>query len=309
MSEDIFDGQILANKLSKLNSSQQSIESLSRWCITHRKKARQIVESWDKQFKSAQRDQRVSFLYLANDILQNNRRKGNEFVNEFLKVLPAALKNVYGTGDENGKKAASRLVDIWEERKVFGSRVQNLKDAVLGKNLPSDPAVASNVDSSDPIKIVKRDAHFLRIKLAVGAMPEKILTSFQTVNDQNVNEQDAFNKFKSAILRAGEIERNAEGMSSQANMQGSHLVNDIQEQETILQQCINQLESAEGTRSALVSQLKDALGEQEPILERIRAQLQTIYSFCHSPPKPIHLRRFKIISPTLVCKQHSGNFT
>lgn len=51
-------------------------------------------------------------------------------------------------------------------------------------------------------------------------MPEKILTSFQTVNDQNVNEQDAFNKFKSAILRAGEIERNAEGMSSQGMSHG-----------------------------------------------------------------------------------------
>lgn len=54
-------------------------------------------------------------------------------------------------------------------------------------------------------------------------------------------------------------------------MQGSHLVNDIQEQETILQQCINQLESAEGTRSALVSQLKDALGEQVPFVLRIWA--------------------------------------
>lgn len=45
-------------------------------------------------------------------------------------------------------------------------------------------------------------------------MPEKILTSFQSVHDQNVDEQDAFNKFKSAVLRAAEIKRNAEGMSS-----------------------------------------------------------------------------------------------
>lgn len=84
--------------------------ALSRLCISHRKKAKQIVETWDKAFSSAQREQRVSFLYLANDILQNSRRKGSEFVNEFWKVLPAALKNVYENGDENGKKAASRLV-------------------------------------------------------------------------------------------------------------------------------------------------------------------------------------------------------
>lgn len=92
--------------------------ALSRWCITHRKKAKQIVESWDKLFKSAQRDQRVSFLYLANDILQNSKRKGTEFMNEFWKVLPAALKYVYETGDDGGKKAACRLVVLFFHVKV-----------------------------------------------------------------------------------------------------------------------------------------------------------------------------------------------
>lgn len=84
--------------------------ALSRWCITHRKKAKQIVETWDKLFNSSQKERRVSFLYLANDILQNSRRKGSEFVNEFWKVLPVALKHVYDDGDEYGKKAVARLV-------------------------------------------------------------------------------------------------------------------------------------------------------------------------------------------------------
>ncbi|CAK9180815.1 unnamed protein product [Ilex paraguariensis] len=233
MSDDIFGGQILADKLSKLNSSQQSIESLSRWCISYRKKAKQIVETWDKLFKSAQREQRVSFLYLANDILQNSRRKGSEFVNEFWKVLPASLKHVYENGDENGKKAASRLcistypflgwdwggkigqVDIWEERKVFGSRGQNLKDEMLGKNPP--PLLVSNGKNSNPIKIVKRDAHSLRIKLAVGAIPERIVTAFHLVHDANVNEEAALDKCKDAVRRAGEMDKDVDNMSAQAH--------------------------------------------------------------------------------------------
>ena len=84
--------------------------ALSRWCISHRKKAKQIVETWEKFFNSSQKEQRISFLYLANDILQNSRRKGSEFVNEFWKVLPAALKHVYENGDEHGKKVVTRLV-------------------------------------------------------------------------------------------------------------------------------------------------------------------------------------------------------
>uniref|UniRef100_A0A7C9CZW0 CID domain-containing protein n=1 Tax=Opuntia streptacantha TaxID=393608 RepID=A0A7C9CZW0_OPUST len=110
MSNDVFDVKILAEKLSKLNNSQQSIESLSRWCISHRRKARHIVETWEKMFSSSQKERCISFLYLANDILQNSRRKGSEFVNEFWKVLPAALRQVYDNGDESGKRAATRLM-------------------------------------------------------------------------------------------------------------------------------------------------------------------------------------------------------
>ncbi|KAG5556108.1 hypothetical protein RHGRI_006659 [Rhododendron griersonianum] len=259
MSDNVFDGQIFAEKLSKLNSSQQSIESLSRLCISHRKKARQIVETWDKAFSTAQRDQRVSFLYLANDILQNSRRKGSEFVNEFWKVLPAALKHVYDNGDENGKKAACRLVDIWEERKVFGSRGQNLKDEMLGKHPP--PSI-SNGKSSNPIKIVKRDSHSLRIKLAVGGMPEKILTAFQSAHDENVTEETALNKCKAAASLVGKMEKEVEITSAQGNQQGSLLIDEIQEQENILEQCVSQLENAEASRGALVSQLKEAIQEQ-----------------------------------------------
>lgn len=86
------------------------LSALSRWCISHRKKAKQVVETWEKLFKSAPNEQRVSFLYLSNDILQNSRRKGSEFVNEFWKVLPGALKTLYDSGIESCRKVAFRLV-------------------------------------------------------------------------------------------------------------------------------------------------------------------------------------------------------
>jgi regulator of Ty1 transposition protein 103 len=54
----------------------------------------------------------VPFLYLANDILQNSKRNGTEFVEEFWKVLPGALKNVSENGDDRGKQVASRLVSV-----------------------------------------------------------------------------------------------------------------------------------------------------------------------------------------------------
>uniref|UniRef100_A0A803R9N0 CID domain-containing protein n=1 Tax=Cannabis sativa TaxID=3483 RepID=A0A803R9N0_CANSA len=276
MSNEVFDGPALAEKLSKLNNSQQSIESLSRWCISCRKKAKPIVETWDKFFNSSQREQRISFLYLANDILQNSRRKGSEFVNEFWKVLPGALKLVYENGDEHGKKVATRLVDIWEERKVFGSRGQSLKDEILGK-IP--PTSVSQVKSSNPIKIVKRDAHSVRIKLSVGDLPEKIITAFQSVLDEHVSEEAAIKKCSTALQYVGKIEEDVENASTQGNQQGSGYLDELQEQENLLIHCIEKLENAEATRVLLVSQLKEALQEQESELVHIRTQLQA--ARCH----------------------------
>ncbi|KAL0428375.1 UNVERIFIED_CONTAM: Regulation of nuclear pre-domain-containing protein 1B [Sesamum latifolium] len=274
MVDEAFNEKVLTEKLSKLNSSQQSIESLSRWCISHRKKAKQVVETWEKVFRSAQREQRVSLLYLSNDILQNKAGKGSEFVNEFWKVLPAALKGVYDSGDENCKKVASRLVDIWEERKVFGSRGQNLKNEILGNN----PSPINNGKNSNPIKVVKRDATSLRIKLAVGGLPEKILTALQLVHDEAVNEEAALNKCRNAVSCVREIEKDVVNAASQGNLHGSDVLDNIQKQENIIQQCISELENCEAVRVALVSQLwrstsGSIIALQETKLEQIRNEL------------------------------------
>lgn len=73
-------------------------------------KAKQVVETWARQFHCSPLDQRLAYLYLANDILQNSRRKGSEFVGEFWKVLPDALRDVIDHGDEFGRNSALRLV-------------------------------------------------------------------------------------------------------------------------------------------------------------------------------------------------------
>ncbi|XP_057529676.1 uncharacterized protein LOC130808218 [Amaranthus tricolor] len=80
--------------------------------LTTYSEAEVIITTWNKQFQSSETARKIQLLYLANDILQNNKRKGNEFV-EFWKVLLAALsKDVDDKGDEQGKKVFSRMVKI-----------------------------------------------------------------------------------------------------------------------------------------------------------------------------------------------------
>ncbi|KAL9254670.1 Regulation of nuclear pre-mRNA domain-containing protein, partial [Drosera capensis] len=272
-SSEAFDVKVLTDKLSKLNSSQQT---LSCWCITHRKKARVIVEKWDKLLNAAQKERWVSFLFLANDILQNSRRKGTEFVNEFWKVLPGALKKIYNNGDENDKKAVTRLVGIWEERKVFGSRAQNLKSEILGGD-PSAQVVSNGKISNpipNPIKIVKKDAQSLRIKLAVGDSVEKIVTAFHSVHDEFTNEQDALTNCRATILSVERIEKEVDDTLAKGIPPDSTVLDQLQEQESVLQACVQQLKSAEASRTDLLSQLRAAVHDQEEKLGIIHGQLE-----------------------------------
>lgn len=46
-------------------------------------------------------------------------------------------------------------------------------------------------------------------------MPEKIVTAFQTVHDEQVNEEAALNKCKTAVQNVGKLEVDAENTSGE----------------------------------------------------------------------------------------------
>ena len=108
----------LVDKLHNLNSTQQSIETVSAWCSFYRRDARKVVSIWEQEFVKMPMPKQLAMAYLANDILQNSRKKGPEFVHEFYKTLPRAVKHLLKHGDDKVKKAVNRLVDIWDDRKV-----------------------------------------------------------------------------------------------------------------------------------------------------------------------------------------------
>lgn len=70
-----FNGNTFRDKLGGLNSTQASIETLSNWCCFYRKQAPAVVTCWDAEYTRAPPPRRLVMLYLANDILQNSRRK------------------------------------------------------------------------------------------------------------------------------------------------------------------------------------------------------------------------------------------
>ncbi|KAJ7550425.1 hypothetical protein O6H91_07G100300 [Diphasiastrum complanatum] len=255
-----YTSQILSDKLTKLNNSQQSIETLSHWCIFHRKKAKQVVETWGKEFAVASKDQQVPLLYLANDILQNSRRKGLEFVNEFWKVLPASLKGALESGDESVRTTAFRLIDIWEDRKVFGTFSQSLREELLEKETPS-----------------RLENHGKRLRSSIkikkdGGILEKVATAYLTVHEGVPEEESTLAECSIAISRVESLGR--EAGSQIGNVNETALADELQQQHVVISQCIEFLEASEANRTKLASLLKEALHDQERKLVHIRTQLQ-----------------------------------
>ena len=114
-----FSETAFTKKLEELNSSQQSIQTLSLWVIHHRKHAKTIVQVWQIELIKVKTKKKLTFLYLANDVIQNSRKKGQEFTKAFGGVLINAFTHVAKHSDEKTKNSIGRMLDIWVERNIY----------------------------------------------------------------------------------------------------------------------------------------------------------------------------------------------
>lgn len=281
-----FTDQILSEKLAKLNNSQQSIETLSHWCIFHRKRAAQVVQRWEKDFKASVQPRKVPFLYLANDILQNSRRKGPEFVNEFWKALPSALQDLVENGDDNTRSTVNRLISIWEERKVFGARDQTLKEAFLEG---SEGEGEKEKEREKKGGITRSNSKGKDKSSGGGTSPggkeqgiqsqlsgplEKIAAAHAAVQELASDEESALRKCSAAINDLQALEKQSPLRIAAGPGGTAAVAEELQSKQGTLAKWTNQLEICEKKRSTLVNLLREALRTQESKLERIRSQVQ-----------------------------------
>ncbi len=115
-----FQADMFRSKLSKLTDSTQSIQTLSHWVQHHRKASKESAAVWAAETLRRQDGrERLTMVYLANDILQNSKRKGAEFVRDYGRVLPNVLPVIYSTCDSVIQGKLMRMIGIWDERRVL----------------------------------------------------------------------------------------------------------------------------------------------------------------------------------------------
>ncbi|KAJ3125757.1 Regulation of nuclear pre-mRNA domain-containing protein 1A [Physocladia obscura] len=114
-----FSEEMFQSKLTKLVDTQDSINLVSHWLIYHRKNAKESVTVWAKEFAKVSTNKKLTFLHLANDVLQVSRKKADDFSKEYAKILPTALRQFSTHANDDLKAKVRRLLTIWDERAVY----------------------------------------------------------------------------------------------------------------------------------------------------------------------------------------------
>ncbi|XP_047580625.1 regulation of nuclear pre-mRNA domain-containing protein 2 isoform X7 [Lutra lutra] len=123
----------LDRKFQSVTNTMESIQGLSSWCIENKKHHTTIVYHWMKWLRRSAYPHRLNLFYLANDVIQNCKRKNAIIFREsFADVLPEAAALVK---DPSVSKSIERIFKIWEDRNVYPEEmIMALREALTSMN-------------------------------------------------------------------------------------------------------------------------------------------------------------------------------
>ncbi|KAK5892294.1 hypothetical protein CesoFtcFv8_012686 [Champsocephalus esox] len=111
----------LDRRFQGVSNTMESIQGLSNWCIENKKHHSLIVRYWMKWLKKSDNPHRLNLFYVANDVIQNCKRKNAiVFRASFAEVLPNAAQFIR---DPKVRNSVERIFGIWEERSVYPKEV------------------------------------------------------------------------------------------------------------------------------------------------------------------------------------------
>ncbi len=104
-------------RLTLVNSTQESVQTLSLWILYHRSQHEHLIKTWFKVLKKSKPLHRLTLFYVANDVIQNAKKQnGLIYQQAFKPYLNSAMIYV----KENSiKKKVQRILEIWRERGVY----------------------------------------------------------------------------------------------------------------------------------------------------------------------------------------------
>lgn len=232
----------LEKRFNLVSTSQASIQSLSFFCLHYKEQHRKIAHIWLRCLQKAKVSHRLTLIYLANDIIQNARRKNIlSFRDDFKLILKDTIPYLR---DEKIKKSVERVFSIWQDRNIYDSKFTNeLKNALNGSGriLKSESVKPETVQQG-----VKHSTNDLLASIDALSNIEKSIEKFKSVGEDF-------------------IERWSQGQSDISD-EDSKTLNDLKEYVTHLKSEIDE-------RNKLAKLLEDTMNKQRRLLKESEEQL------------------------------------
>ncbi|EYC40906.1 hypothetical protein Y032_0590g386 [Ancylostoma ceylanicum] len=133
-----FSEASMRERLAKLRPQQDSINTLSLWLMHHHKHMDDIVQIWLKEVrKETNSSQIVNLLYVANDVIQNSRKKNPEIMGKFYTVLEPAFRHAAKISGPELDKAMIKTLNVWRDRQIYSEEQLTALDAVVKRRKSS----------------------------------------------------------------------------------------------------------------------------------------------------------------------------
>lgn len=109
-------------------------------------------------FLLAQPIRKLVFMYLANDVIQNSKKKGPEYGSSYTPILGKAFKHIsHHCEDEKTFNSLKRILDVWEERGVYEKEmIKEWKDALKTPKKSSHSSNSNNKAKEESSSSKKR---------------------------------------------------------------------------------------------------------------------------------------------------------
>lgn len=192
--------------MSDLNGSATSIQQLSLWLIHHRKHYQLVVKTWFKQLAVISNQKKLAFLYLANDVVQNSKKKYPEYSAEFGRVMKKVMEHLSVIHlDESTVKGIGRLLKIWQERSIFDPKIQtDLNRIWATKSLEMTAASMEPAEAPASKKARKESPSKSKKKIRVSFSKSPKSTHSGASNDDSANDMSLASDSDAAVSNQGD---------------------------------------------------------------------------------------------------------
>lgn len=169
----------LEQRFNLVSTSQGSIQSLSFFCLHYKNHHKKIAQIWLRCLQKAKVSHRLTLVYLANDIVQNAKRKNVlSFIEDFKTILKDTVPYLK---DEKIKKQVERVFSIWHDRSIFDSKFTSELKHALNSSSRAQKSETVKIESVQPN--VKQSTNDLLASLDRLSNIEKNVEKLRSMDD------------------------------------------------------------------------------------------------------------------------------